>query len=156
MFGAPAHGLPQLLLPQGAEQFINADACRNAGVALSLAGAEVTVESVASAVTRLLNEPTFTARARAVRAEVESMPCADDVLATLVRRPVSGAQECEYGEHPPVIAGIRGEVQFREDAAHMGLDRLATEVQLRGQRAVGTTLGHQGQHVPLPFGQNVE
>jgi MGT family glycosyltransferase len=84
MFGALAHGLPQLLLPQGAEQFINADACRNAGAALSLVGAEVTVESVAAAVSRLLTEPTFAARAGAVRAEVESMPSADDVLTTLV------------------------------------------------------------------------
>jgi UDP:flavonoid glycosyltransferase YjiC (YdhE family) len=87
MFGALAHGLPQLLLPQGADQFINADACRNAGVALSLAGAEVTVENVAASVTRLLTEPSFAARAGAVRVEVESMPCADDVLTALVGRP---------------------------------------------------------------------
>ena len=44
MFGALANGLPQLLLPQGADQFANADACRDAGVALTLAPDEVTAD----------------------------------------------------------------------------------------------------------------
>jgi UDP:flavonoid glycosyltransferase YjiC (YdhE family) len=41
MFGALGHGLPQLLLPQGADQFWNAAACQRVGVALILPPDEV-------------------------------------------------------------------------------------------------------------------
>ena len=37
MLGALMHGIPQLMLPQGADQFINADACTRAGAALAVA-----------------------------------------------------------------------------------------------------------------------
>ena len=63
MFGALVHGSPQLLLPQGADQFANADACRDAGVALTLQPDEVTAEEVGLAVRRLLVSPSFWANA---------------------------------------------------------------------------------------------
>lgn len=68
MFGALGHGLAQLVLPQGADQFMNADACRDAGAALSLAAEEVSA-------------------AGAVRAEIEAMPSPDEVLAALEHSP---------------------------------------------------------------------
>lgn len=46
MFGALAHGLPQLILPQGADQFMNAALCARAGVALALAPDEFSAEAV--------------------------------------------------------------------------------------------------------------
>ena len=47
MFGALKHGLPQLVIPQGGDQFMNAEACQKAGAALSLAPAEVSAEAIA-------------------------------------------------------------------------------------------------------------
>jgi len=83
LFGALAHGIPQLVLPQGADQFGNADACRSAGAALVLTGAEVTPGAVAGAAIRLLGDPGFTVAARRVRAEIDAMPSADAVIGAI-------------------------------------------------------------------------
>jgi UDP:flavonoid glycosyltransferase YjiC (YdhE family) len=87
MFGALAHGLPQLVLPQGGDQFLNAEACRAAGAALTLAPGEITGSAVAEATGRLLAEPGFAAAAGAVRVEIAAMPDADAVLAGLTSSP---------------------------------------------------------------------
>jgi UDP:flavonoid glycosyltransferase YjiC (YdhE family) len=84
MFGALTHGVPQLLLPQGADQFGNAEACRDAGVALMLAPDEVTPAAVAMGVRRLLVSPSFWANAARVRRELAGLPAPDEVLAGLV------------------------------------------------------------------------
>ena len=83
MFGALAHGLPQLVLPQGAEQHGNAAACARSGAGLTLAPDEVGAASVAAAAARLLDEPAFAARAREIQAEIRAAPGPDDVLAAL-------------------------------------------------------------------------
>lgn len=83
MFGALAHGVPQLILPQGAEQFLNAEASRRAGAALVLAPNQLTPEAVATAMTRLLGEPSFATASGAVELEIAAMPDADTVLAAL-------------------------------------------------------------------------
>lgn len=83
MFGALAHGIPQLMLPQGADQFINAEACTRAGAALALHPDEFTAASVASSAERLLTQPDFTAASATIGAEIGAMPSADDALATL-------------------------------------------------------------------------
>ena len=56
MFGALAHGLPQLVLPQGADQFANGAAVRRAGLGLTLEGDAVTAPAIADATQRLLTE----------------------------------------------------------------------------------------------------
>jgi UDP:flavonoid glycosyltransferase YjiC (YdhE family) len=81
MLGALAHGLPQLILPQGADQFMNAAACQNARVALALTPDEFSADAVAAAATRLITEPEFDAAAGGIRAEIGAMPTAADVLA---------------------------------------------------------------------------
>lgn len=86
MFGALAHGLPQLIIPQGAEQFLNAEACRDAGAALTLQPQEVTADAIAVAAGQLVADPRYTAAAAAVRAEIEQMPTAAATIATLLRR----------------------------------------------------------------------
>ena len=71
--GALAHGLPMLLLPHGADQFENAQACAALGVAKVLMPDALTAEAVASAVTALLAESG--ARAAAGGSHRRSLRC---------------------------------------------------------------------------------
>ncbi len=83
MLGALAHGLPQLILPQGADQFMNAVACRSAGAALALTPEEFSAPAVAAAAERLITEPRFRGAAGGIQAEIDAMPHADTVLTAL-------------------------------------------------------------------------
>jgi UDP:flavonoid glycosyltransferase YjiC (YdhE family) len=80
-----AHGLPQLMLPQGLDQFLNADACAAAGAALVLRPDELAPAAVAHAARRLLDEPGFATAARGLAGEIAAMPGAPAVLAALTR-----------------------------------------------------------------------
>jgi len=82
--GALAHGLPMLLLPNGADQFENAQACAALGVATVLMPDALTAEAVASAVTGLLSEPAPRSAAGAVAEEIAAMPTPQEVVAALV------------------------------------------------------------------------
>lgn len=84
MLGALSHGLPQLFLPLGADQFWNAEACRRVGAALALAPDTLSGDAVTAAVRRLIAEPAFTAAAQGVQAEIARMPTAADALAGLL------------------------------------------------------------------------
>jgi UDP:flavonoid glycosyltransferase YjiC (YdhE family) len=84
MLGALAHGLPQLILPQGADQPLNAAACQATGAGLALTPDAVTAEAVRASAERLLAEPAFTDAARRIRAEIDAMPAAAEVLDTLI------------------------------------------------------------------------
>jgi UDP:flavonoid glycosyltransferase YjiC (YdhE family) len=92
MFGALSHGLPQLIIPQGADQFLNAEAAAASGVALTMAGSEVSAEAVARAARCLLDEPAYTQAAGRVRREILAMPDATRVLATLTAPEAARAQ----------------------------------------------------------------
>jgi UDP:flavonoid glycosyltransferase YjiC (YdhE family) len=81
--GALAHGLPQLLLPQGGDQFANARACERAGVALVLSAEQLSPTSVGDAVRRLLTENSFTLAAKAVQTEIAAMPSPEQRLPAL-------------------------------------------------------------------------
>lgn len=83
MLGSLRHGLPQLILPRGADNFHNAVLAQGTGVALTLTPDEVTGQAVADAVTLLLTESEFAVRARAVRDEITAMPSPHEVLAQL-------------------------------------------------------------------------
>ncbi len=91
MLGALAHGLPQLLLPQGGDQFDNARAGERAGVALALSAPQVSAANVRDAALRLLTEPAFALAARAVAAEIAAMPTAEQRLPDLAA--VAGARD---------------------------------------------------------------
>ncbi len=86
MFGSLSHGLPQLALPQGADQHMNAEALARSGAGLVLDGVDVTASGVATAARRLLDEPAFSDAAAAVAAEMAAMPEADAVLNRLLHR----------------------------------------------------------------------
>lgn len=88
-----AHGLPLLLLPQGANQFHNAEACVAAGVGRRLLPAEVTPEAVRAAVRALLDDRRLRDAARGVQAELSAMPGPERGVALLEqlaaeRRPI--------------------------------------------------------------------
>jgi UDP:flavonoid glycosyltransferase YjiC (YdhE family) len=83
---ALAQGLPQLVLPQAADQFLNANAAARAGVAREIPPGEVTAERVRDELARVLDEPSIAAAARAMSAEIATMPSAADVADELTGR----------------------------------------------------------------------
>ena len=81
--GALALGLPQLCLPQGADQFLNAAAIASAGAGLAIMPGDGTPEAVTDAVQRLLTDHSFRDAAARVRESIASMPSVEDVAAFL-------------------------------------------------------------------------
>jgi UDP:flavonoid glycosyltransferase YjiC (YdhE family) len=84
--GALALGLPQLCLPQAADQFRNAGGGVRSGAALALSPPEATGEAVAAAVERLLSDPTFRGAAQGVADSISAMPAPADVVELLTAR----------------------------------------------------------------------
>lgn len=80
---ALAAGLPQLCLPQAADQFLNAAACARAGVGLGIEPGDVSVELVRDAVARLLSDPTFHVATQRGSDEIAAMPSAREVAERL-------------------------------------------------------------------------
>ncbi|MGK3200632.1 glycosyltransferase [Amycolatopsis sp. MEPSY49] len=78
--GALAAGVPQLLLPQGADQFANADALVASGAALRLLPGELTAEAVAEQARKASSRRDA---ARAIAAEIAEMPSPDEVAREL-------------------------------------------------------------------------
>ncbi|MFC6081212.1 glycosyltransferase [Sphaerisporangium aureirubrum] len=82
--GALAAGVPQLVLPQGADQFANAEALGAAGAGVSLPPGDVTPDAVADHARALL-APRGQHRdaARAIAEEIARMPSPDEVARRL-------------------------------------------------------------------------
>lgn len=78
-------GVPQLCLPQAADQFINAGQGAASGAALTLAPGEASPDAIADAVGRLLREPAFAGAALRLAGEIEAMPGPDEVAGVLER-----------------------------------------------------------------------
>lgn len=85
MLGALSNSLPQLILPQGADQFVNADKIVSAGLGLSLEPDSVNPDSVAKAAQSLLTDSSCRDAARSVRREMTAMPQPTDVVPVLVK-----------------------------------------------------------------------
>ncbi|GAA1346379.1 glycosyltransferase [Saccharothrix algeriensis] len=84
--GALAVGAPQLVLPQGADQFANAAALTAAGAALSLLPGELGADAVTEHARTLLarhGHADHRDAARAIAAEIARMPSPDEVARTL-------------------------------------------------------------------------
>ena len=112
MFGALANGLPQLLLPQGADQFANADACRDAGVAVALAHDEVTAEEVGMAVRRLLVSPSFWANAVA-DPRASWRPCRHPATSSPASSPTPRPPRSAVERRPPTAAAAAAKIGAR-------------------------------------------
>ena len=81
-----SRGLPQICLPQAADQFGNAFAGDRSGAAIQIAPQDATPETVAAALDALVDDPRFTAAAHHVAAEIAAMPDADEVAAIVAAR----------------------------------------------------------------------
>ncbi len=83
MLGALALGLPQLMLPQGADQFRNAEVCARTGAALALVPPAATPQAINASVRRLLEEACFVHAAQVLQDQIAAMHGADMVLTAL-------------------------------------------------------------------------
>jgi UDP:flavonoid glycosyltransferase YjiC (YdhE family) len=81
--GAFGAALPQLVLPQGADQFTNAEAVVAAGVGGQLIGAEGTEDAIFEQSRKLLADEGVRAAARKLADEVAAMPSPAEVAARL-------------------------------------------------------------------------
>jgi UDP:flavonoid glycosyltransferase YjiC (YdhE family) len=79
-----AAGLPQLILPQGADQFANAGTLSTLGVAKSLVGDAIRIPAIETAARELLTDPKPREIARGIAGEIAEMPPPDQVLAEIV------------------------------------------------------------------------
>jgi UDP-glucoronosyl and UDP-glucosyl transferase len=82
-FGALAHGLPQVVLPQGADNFSNAARLAAAGASRTVLPDDVTADSMRNAVREVLDEPSYRSAAQALAAEIAAMPGPRDVALAL-------------------------------------------------------------------------
>ena len=79
-----AAGLPQLILPQGADQFANAETLSALGPAKALVGDAVRIDAIETAARERTADPAAQEIARAIAAEIAEMPPPEQVLAELV------------------------------------------------------------------------
>lgn len=73
VLAALTHGLPQLLVPQGADQFVNAERCVQAGVGRRLLPEEVGPEAVRMSVDDLLGDGRYGRATARLQSEVAAM-----------------------------------------------------------------------------------
>jgi UDP:flavonoid glycosyltransferase YjiC (YdhE family) len=83
MLGAFAAGVPQLIAPQGADQFANAGGVLDAGAGDRLLPDEFGQEAVTEKVQALLKNSSAQAAARSVAEEIAAMPSPEDVAARI-------------------------------------------------------------------------
>ena len=82
-FGALAHGVPQVILPQGADNYEHAAMCEQAGTAITLRPAMLDPANLAAAVRRVVLDETYATSSRRCAAEIAAMPDAAAVANTL-------------------------------------------------------------------------
>lgn len=82
--GALAQGVPQLCLPQAADQFRNAEGGARAGASLVLMPPQITPENVTDRVDSLLHDPTTRRSAERVAAEIATMFSPAELVTDLV------------------------------------------------------------------------
>ena len=107
MVGALAAGVPMLAIPQGADQFLNAEAMVRFGAGLRLLPAELTAVAVRDATRQLLTDRRFADVARAEQAAIREMPTPESVV-PLLERLSDTQQRSQHG-----IKGPRDQVSAK-------------------------------------------
>jgi MGT family glycosyltransferase len=82
-FGCFTHGVPQVVIPQGADNFINAAMVERAGVGLTLLPDDVNPTSIRDAVVAILRDGQFEDVAGRIADEIALMPDSDEVAQQL-------------------------------------------------------------------------
>ena len=88
--GALAAGVPMLAIPQGADQFVNAEAVARVGAGLQLMPSEFTADAIRDASRELLSDGRFTDVARAEQVAIRQMPAPASVVPVLEALPRDG------------------------------------------------------------------
>ena len=73
-------GLPQVLLPQGADNFVNTRRAEAAGVGVSLWPGQVAPDALRSAVRATLGDPSYRRAAQTLAQEIAAMPTPAEVV----------------------------------------------------------------------------
>ncbi|WP_253886503.1 glycosyltransferase [Actinokineospora diospyrosa] len=81
--GSAAAGVKQLFIPQGADQFVNAETFTNAGAARQLLGADVTPEALTEAAKDVLADDSITKVVTALAEEIAAMPSPEEIAKRL-------------------------------------------------------------------------
>ena len=85
VLGALAHGLPQILIPMGADQPFNAKRCAELGVAQVLDPIGAAPAGVREAVAEVLSNPKYRAAAERIQDEIVAIPGPAHAVASLER-----------------------------------------------------------------------
>jgi UDP:flavonoid glycosyltransferase YjiC (YdhE family) len=80
VLGALAHGVPLLVLPQGADQWNNAERVAAAGAGRRLFGDEISGDAIRHSVTALLDDPAYRHTATSIADEMRVMPSAAEAM----------------------------------------------------------------------------
>jgi len=83
VLGALAHGVPLLVVPQGADQWSNAEQIVTAGAGKRLLRDELSAIAVRDCVMALLNDPSYRQAASNIKDEISAMPSATDAFVGL-------------------------------------------------------------------------
>jgi len=86
LIGALAHGLPLVCLPQGADQFGNAQQVARVGAGITLSPGQSTPEAIRAAVDAVLTDPSYASAARSLQAQIAQLPEPTAVMTALVAR----------------------------------------------------------------------
>jgi UDP:flavonoid glycosyltransferase YjiC (YdhE family) len=84
VLGALAAGLPQVILPQGADQFLNADTLAGMGAARVVQNDDQRPDAIGDATAALLGDPPERRVAARIAAEIASLPAPPEVVPRLV------------------------------------------------------------------------
>ncbi len=86
MLTSAANGIPQVVLPQGADPFMNGESVQAAGVGRRILKADLAPGAVSEAIAALVGECPERHRAALLRDEIAGMPSPDQVAAQLLGR----------------------------------------------------------------------
>lgn len=82
-FGALAHGVPQVIVPQGADNYVHAEMCQDASTAIALQPEEFNATNLVAAVRQVIGTADHAEASRRCAEEIANMPDADAIAASL-------------------------------------------------------------------------
>jgi UDP:flavonoid glycosyltransferase YjiC (YdhE family) len=83
MLGALAHGVPLLVIPQGADQWSNAERVVAAGAGLTVLRSDLTAATAAAEVSTLLSDPRYRRAAVNIQEQIAAMPTPGETIVRL-------------------------------------------------------------------------